>query len=143
MDLPVPLDNLEDAATRLNKQMPPGLTVLNITLSNGSVPQRIVSSYRITLKHALTKDDNNRFKDFLTKEEFLVSRIRKRKLKQINIRPLLTSLQVINKHTLALELISIASTAGVKPLEAVAAILGKEPDDFLTSVVIKTGWKEL
>jgi len=143
MDLPTPLDNLEDAKNRLNKQMPPGLEVLNIELSNGSVPQRIVSSYRIMLKHSLTKDEDNRFKHFLAKEECFVSRIRKRKVKEINIRPLVASLDLIDKNTLALELISIASTAGVKPLEAVAAILGKKPEDFLTSVVIKTGWKEL
>jgi radical SAM family uncharacterized protein/radical SAM-linked protein len=143
MDLPAPLDNLEEAKTRLNKQVPPGLEILNIALNNGSVPQRIVSSYRITLKDSLTGNESNRFKDFLAKEEFPVSRIRKGKVKEINIRPLVVSLEVIDNNTLALEIITIASTAGVKPLEAIAAILGKKPEDFLTSVIIKTGWKEL
>ena len=143
MDLPAPLDNLEDAKTKLNQQVPPGLEILNIELSNGSVPQRVVSSYRITLKNGLSKNDTTLFEEFLTKEEFLVTRIRKRKVKEINIRPLIASLEIIDKKTLSLELISIASTAGVKPLEAVAAILKREPKDLLTSVVIKTGWKEL
>ncbi len=143
MDLPEPLDNLLDAKARLNQQIPPGLEIIDIELSNGSVPQKVISSYRITLKKALTKNDCRLFEQFLAKEEFFVTRVRKRKSKEINIRPLVASLEVIDNNTLSLELISIASAAGVKPLEAIAAILKNEPQEFLTSVVIKTGWKEL
>jgi len=143
MDLPEPLENLLAAKEKLNLQMPPGLEILNIELSNGSVPQRLISSYRITLKTALTKADRQLFQQFLAEKEFLVTRVRKRKVKEINIRPLIANLEIIDKNTLSLEVISIASAAGVKPLEAVAAILQKEPKELLTSVVIKTGWKEL
>ena len=143
MDLPAPLDNLEDAKARLNKQMPPGLTVQEITLSNGNVPQEVISSYRITLHPPLSDNDTALMEKFLTTESFTVKRVRKGKVKEIDFRPLVVTLEVIDNTTVSLELISKASQAGVKPLEAVAAILQKNQEELLASVVIKTGWKEL
>jgi radical SAM family uncharacterized protein/radical SAM-linked protein len=143
MDLPAPLDNLEEAKTRMNKQMPPGLTVQEITLSNGNVPQKMVSSYRITLYPPLSDNDTALMDKFLTTESFTVKRLRKGKIKEIDFRPLVVTLDIIDKATVSLELISKTSQAGVKPLEAVAAILQKNQDELLNSVVIKTGWKEL
>jgi len=143
MDLPAPLDNLEDAKARLNKQMPPGLTVQEITLSNGNVPQEVISSYRITLHPPLSDNDTALMEKFLTTESFTVKRVRKGKVKEIDFRPLVVTLEVIDNTTVSLELISKASQAGVKPLEAVAAILQKNQEELLASVVIKTDWKEL
>ncbi len=143
MDLPAPLDNLEEAKSKLNKQMPPGLEVLDIALSNGSIPQKIISSYHITLHPALQAREFALFKQFLATDRFIVKRIRKRKIKEINIRPLVAGIEINDNSTLSLELISKASEAGVKPLEAVAAILEKDQQEFLASVVLKTGWKEL
>jgi radical SAM family uncharacterized protein/radical SAM-linked protein len=143
MDLPAPLDNLGDVKTRLNKEMPPGLEVQEITLSNGKVPQEVVSSYRITLHPPLSDDDIVLIENFLTTESFTVEKVRKGKVKEIDFRPLVVHLEVIDKATISLELISKTSQAGVKPLEAMAAILQKSQDELLASVVIKTGWKEL
>lgn len=143
MDLPEPLDSPEEVIVRLNKQIPPGLEITSISLGNGSVPQNIVSSYQVTLKHPLTKDEMDQFKHFLAEEEFLVSRIRKRKVKEINIRPLVAALEITDGKQISMDLISIASAAGVKPIEAIAAILGKHAKEFLTANVLKTGWKEL
>ncbi|MCK5516626.1 MAG: hypothetical protein KAI39_07110, partial [Desulfobulbaceae bacterium] len=64
-------------------------------------------------------------------------------IKEINIRPLVVGIEIHDNSTLTLDLISKASEAGVKPLEAVAAILQKDQQEFLASVVLKTGWKEL
>lgn len=143
MDLPVPLDNLEETKSRFNKQMPPGLEVQDISLSNGSIPQKILSSYRVTLHPALETDEVTLFKQFLAADRFIVKRVRKRKIKEINIRPLVVGIEIHDNSTLSLDLISKASEAGVKPLEAVAAILQKDQQEFLASVVLKTGWKEL
>lgn len=143
MDLPAPLDNLDDAKEKLNKEMPPGLEVQDIILCSGAVPQKLVSSYRITLHPALTQDESGLFEPFLNTDIFTVKRIRKGKVKEINIRPLVDKLECIDTSTVSLDLISKASEAGVKPLEAVAAILQKNQEELLSSVVIKTGWKEL
>ncbi len=143
MDLPAPLDDLNEAKQRLNKQMPPGLEVQDITLSNGKVPQELLSSYRITLYPALTEHDKELIEQFLNTESFTLKRVRKGKVKEIDFRPLTVAFEIIEDNIVALELISRASQAGVKPIEAIAAILQKDQDDLLSSVVIKTGWKEI
>lgn len=143
MDLPSPLDNLEDVKARLNKEMPPGLSVQEVTLSKGKVPQQVLSSYRITLDPPLSGNDTALIDTFMATESFTVKRVRKGKVKEIDFRPLIVSLEVIDNATVSLELISKASQSGIKPLDAIAAILGKDQAELLASVVIKTGWKEL
>ncbi len=143
MDLPAPLDSLEKTAERMNRQMPPGLKVLEINLCNGKVPQEVISAYRITLHPGLAADDHELLAEFLATERFTLKRTRKGKLKEIDFRPMVLRLEVIDDDTVAMELLSKASQAGVKPLEAMAAILGKDQEELLSSVVIKTGWKRL
>ena len=143
MDLPAPLADLEEAKTRLNTQMPPGLLVQDIKLHSGSVPQQLINTYSITLHPALLDEEIPKLKHFMEQESFLVKRTRKRKTKEINIRPLVQSLTVLNDGSIDMQVISRASEAGVKPLEAIAAILGKSQDDFLSSEILKTSWHEL
>ncbi len=143
MDLPAPLADLEEAKTRFNLQMPPGLTVLDIKLHNGSVPQQVINSYSIILHPALTAEERVKLIQFMESDTFLVKRTRKRKTKEINIRPLIDSLTVLNNGTIEMRVISRASEAGVKLLEAIAAILGKKQEDFLSSEILKTSWQKL
>ena len=65
------------------------------------------------------------------------------KVKEIDFRPLMVAFDIIEDNILSLELISRASQAGVKPLDAIATILQRDQEDLLASVVIKTGWKEI
>ncbi len=143
MDLPAALHDLKETQSRINQQMPPGLTVQDITLSNGSIPQNIVSSYQITLNPALTAADAGFFKEFLALDSFSIKRRRKGKIKEIDIRPLVRKLEGYDDTTITLELISRAAEAGAKPLEVLAAILQKDQDTLLASTIIKTEWKEL
>ncbi len=143
MDLPEPLTDLQATQVHLNDQLIGGLHVEEITLSDGSVPQQLITSYRICLEQPLTEEEKNRIKHFLTLDAFSIERRRKGKIKEINLRPLVLKLQIEEKNTLYLDMISRATEAGVKPLEALAAILIKDQKQLLSSELIKTGWKEL
>ncbi len=143
MDLPKPLSDLSTAKNNMNEQMPPGLLVQDISLHSGSIPQHIISSYELTLDPPLSSADRASFDDFMTKDSFIITRTRKRKTKEINIRPFIDSLEFRKDGILEMKVISQASVAGVKPLEAVAAILDKPMDDFLSSEILKTGWQEI
>lgn len=143
MDLPAPLANLEEAKAKLNTQMPPGLTVTNITLHSGAIPQQVINSYSITLHPPLEDDDILKFSQFMACESFFVQRTRKRKTKEINIRPLIESLNVLDDGLIEMRVINRASEAGVKPLEAIATILEKNQDDLLSSEILKTRWEQL
>ncbi len=143
MDLPAPLSNLAETKTHLNKQMPPGLQVQAIKLHNTSVPQQVINSYEIILHPALVSADRPLLDEFMATDNFLITRTRKRKTKELNIRPLIESLTIREDGILEMKVISRASEAGVKPLEVVAAILNRNQDDFLSSEVLKTGWQEI
>lgn len=143
MDLPAPLTDLQATQVQLNDQLVGGLHIEEITLSDGSMPQQFITSYRICLENPLTAEEKNRIKHFLTLDAFFIERRRKGKIKEINLRPLVLKLQIEGKNTLYLDMISRATEAGVKPLEALAAILKKDQKQLLSSELIKTGWKEL
>ncbi len=143
MDLPTPLSDISTAKDNLNKQMPPGLKVLDITLHKGSIPQQVLNSYELILHPELSRNDIALLAEFMETDNFIITRTRKRKTKEINIRPFIHSLVIQEDGTIAMEVISRASVAGVKPIEAIAAILGKEQEVFLSSEILKTGWQEL
>ena len=143
MDLPSPLSNLEEAKANLNKQMPPGLLVTGIALHNGAVPQQVVNSYSITLHPPLSSDETAKVQQFMDGDSFMIQRTRKRKTKEIDIRPLVSTLTIHDEGSIEMQLISRASEAGVKPLETIAAITGKKQEDFLSSEILKTAWQEL
>ena len=143
MDLPAPLADLQATQAKLNEQLVGGLQVEEISLSDGSVPQQLITSYRIRLEHSLTEEERERLRQFLAAEAFPIERRRKGKSKEIDLRPLVVELQVEKPDTLSLQLISRATEAGVKPLEALAAILAIDQKLLLGSDLIKTGWKEL
>lgn len=143
MDLPAPLEDLEEAQKLMNAQMPPGLAVQGIQLSKGKLPQQIVSSYQVYLDCPLSDKDKGAIKAFLDSTSFTIKKLRKGKVKEIDFRPLLVSIEWNDDDSISLELISKTSQAGVKPLEAIAAILHREPETLLDSEVIKIGWQEL
>ena len=127
----------------LNRQMPNGLEVNEITPNHGVIPQHVVSHYRISLDRPLTDKEEGRLSDFLNATAFTVERSRKGKIKEIDIRPLVVTLKRESEDILSLQLISRATEAGVKPLEALEAILARGHEDLLSAEVVKTGWQEL
>ena len=143
MDLPRPLKDPAETVARLNKQMPPGLQVQSIHVAQGTVPQQVLSSYTITITPPPSAGDVILFTQFMQQKEFIIERTRKRKTKQINIRPLVEQLAVQEDKSILMQVISKASQAGVKPLEAIAAILKRDQQELLSSKILKTEWKEL
>ncbi len=143
MDLPKPLTDLHKTKEALNAELVQGLQIEDITLRRSPVPQQLLSTYEIHLDQPLTSLETDTIKHFLEKKHFSISRTRKRKTKEINIRPLIPSLTIQGTKTIHMHLISRASEAGVKPLEALAAILKKEQRELLSAEVIKTQWQEL
>lgn len=143
MDLPAPLSDFEQTRSNLNKQMPPGLLVTSINIHHGAPPQHVKSSYSIQLHPALTNGDMERLQSFTNSKSFTIQRTRKGKTKEIDIRQLIPVLSVNEKGNVNLDLISRASEAGVKPMEAIAAIIGKKQEEYLSSEILKRGWQEL
>ncbi|MBU4396062.1 MAG: TIGR03936 family radical SAM-associated protein, partial [Proteobacteria bacterium] len=143
MDLPTPLKSPEDTVLQLNRQLPPELTVQSVTLHSGKVPQSLQSSYTITCPRPLSPEELSRIDDFMGRTEFPITRSRKGKKSEFDIRPLVVAITSETADTLRLELLYTSSLPGVKPVEILTQILKMDAVSAATSKVLKTSWHSI
>ena len=140
MDLPSPLGNPALAAKRLNAKLVPGLKISKIELHSGKVPQKIHISYSLTLPGNITDIERDRAEEFNNSDTFTISKTRKEKTKDVDIRPLIQKFSIINPDTVQMEMISASAQPGIKPLEALAGIFDLDTERSLQTKILKTGW---
>jgi radical SAM family uncharacterized protein/radical SAM-linked protein len=143
MDLPAPLGNPASIIDRLNAKIAPGLKVTKVELHTGKVPQTIRIAYNLTLPGAITDVERVRAEDFIKSDIFLVSKTRKGKTKEIDIRPLIKAFSITSSEMVQLEMISASAQPGIKPLEALTEILGLDKERSLQTRILKTSWHGL
>ena len=143
MDLPAPLKSPEDTVSQLNKQLPPGLTVQSVALHSGKVPQNLQSSYTVTCPRPLSPEELSRIDDFMGRTEFPITRNRKGKKSEFDIRPLVVAITPETEDTLKLELLYTSSLPGVKPVEILTQVLQMDAVSAATSKVLKTAWHSI
>jgi radical SAM family uncharacterized protein/radical SAM-linked protein len=143
MDLPAPLGNPASIIDRLNAKIAPGLKVTKVELHTGKVPQTIRIAYNLTLPDAITDVERVRAEDFIKSDIFLVSKTRKGKTKEIDIRPLIKAFSITSSEMVQLEMISASAQPGIKPLEALTEILGLDKERSLQTRILKTSWHGL
>lgn len=142
MDLPEPLNNTSDTIKIINSCLPPGLTVFDIVILGGKIPQSIINHYTITLPKPLTTIEIQQIKAFQQAREFFVNRIRKNKLQRINIRSIVETLTVIDEQSLELHLVSTAGSPGMKAQEFLPHVLDWRADLAAEARIVKTAWFE-
>jgi radical SAM-linked protein len=143
MDLPAPLGNPAAITDQLNAKIAPGLKVTRIELHSGKVPQTICIAYNLTLPGAITDSEKNRAENFINSTSFLISKTRKGKTKEIDIRPLIINFSITNPDLVQLEIVSASTQPGIKPLEALTEIFGLEKERSLQTKILKTSWHTL
>ncbi|MBU0665562.1 MAG: TIGR03960 family B12-binding radical SAM protein [Proteobacteria bacterium] len=143
MDLPAPLKSPEDTVLQLNRQLPPGLTVQSVALHSGKVPQSLQSSYTVTCPRPLSAEELSRIDDFMGRTEFSITRSRKGKKSEFDIRPLVVAISPEAADTLKLELLYTSSLPGVKPVEILTQVLQMDALSAATSKVLKTAWHSI
>ncbi|MBB5348924.1 radical SAM family uncharacterized protein/radical SAM-linked protein [Desulfoprunum benzoelyticum] len=141
MDLPAPLADPATALARLNDKLPPGLTVTAITRQQGAIAADIESAYSVTLPRPLTADDRRRLEAFAAGGEYRVVKVRKGREQTVDIRPLVTALRPTGADSIELRLLSLSGRPGIKPVEALQAILGLDPATALGLTILKTAWR--
>jgi radical SAM-linked protein len=143
MDLPAPLPDPEKTALLLDAKLPDGLTILTVSLHSGRISQDTLNTYRIVLPEGLTGEEVRLLEVFRAADRFLVIRDRKGKSKEIDIRPLIRGIEVEGDDTIILRIISRAGAPGVKVLEAMQYITGRNEARILAAHMQKTGWSPL
>jgi radical SAM family uncharacterized protein/radical SAM-linked protein len=143
MDLPKPLPSCAEAAARLNKKLVPGLRITKIEPHSGKVPQNLTTSYSLTLARELAEQEKEQIALFLGSTHYPVAKTRKGKTSTIDIRPLIRQLIITSPTTIELELVGISAQPGIKPIEALARILGLDAQTALATRILKTGWRAM
>jgi radical SAM-linked protein len=140
MDLPKPLKNPENTVQKLNDKLPPGLKIFAIELHSGRIAQNMLVSYTLTLNRPLTEQEKQISKDFIDSSHCLIAKTRKGKTKEIDIRPLIKTFEIIETHSITLTMVNAATQPGIKPAEAIKAILNLDNDTIMNIKILKTDW---
>jgi radical SAM family uncharacterized protein/radical SAM-linked protein len=143
MDLPAPLKNTTSTAERLNAKLAPGLSVSKIEIHSGDVPQKIRTTYNLTLPGNITDTEKEGAEGFINSSEFIMRKTRKGKTTAIDIRPLIVHFSIVNNQTIEMQMISASAQAGIKPLEALTEILGLDTERSLRTRILKTAWHKI
>ena len=141
MDLPRPLENTSVAAEKLGSCLAPGLEVSKIELHSGTVPQRLAIDYTLTLPTEISEFEKIKVEEFNKCVNFLIGKTRKGKTREIDIRPLILSLAIKSSDKILMQMISASAEPGIKPLEALTAILELDEDRSLQTSILKTAWQ--
>jgi radical SAM family uncharacterized protein/radical SAM-linked protein len=143
MDLPRPLAEPAATARLLNDKLPPGLTVEEIAVHAGRIPADTVSTYAITFDRPLTAEEQGLAGLFSTAREFIVEKTRKGDRREVDIRPLIPSLEIAAAERVELQVVNLSGQPGIKPLEALQAILHVDAETALRARIVKTAWRVL
>jgi len=138
MDIASIIDDTESVIEKLDRQLPEGMKVFALEAAPESEAATQVISYRVHLNKQLTAGQQEKINQFPEQESFVIERIRKKKKKALDIRPLVKHLQA-SGNDVHLELFSISGRAGVSPKEILHHIVGLDEENVLLARVKKTG----
>ncbi len=137
-----PVGNGDDFCRRLSKELPPGMEVFRIELKPGREPGALCTTYEVALNQPLSPDHLSRIDRFLREESRVIERIRKRKRREIDIRPLVVRLEAVEEK-ITFELVSYQGKAGVSPREILVQVVGLDEQEALLARMVKTKVREL
>ncbi len=143
MDLPHPLKSCATTLGQLNDKLVPGLKITKIEAHSGKVPQSLEISYRLLFPREITDRERAAITRFQDSATYAATKTRKGKTSEIDIRPLIPLLSISNPAEISLEMVSVSAQPGIKPIEAVAQILGLEKEEVLKIKILKTAWRNL
>jgi radical SAM-linked protein len=130
MDLPGPIENLDEVVTRLNKELPSGMRVIQIGTKPDKEPEALLTNYSVSLANEMTDEQKTRIEKFLSEKSFIIKRVRKKKTREVDIRPLVSSIE-LEGNVIYLELLSFQGKAGVNPKEILKEVVGVTDEDAL------------
>jgi radical SAM family uncharacterized protein/radical SAM-linked protein len=143
MDLARPLKRPADMVAAFNEQFPDTITVTGVELIRKTAPTSKIISYEFHLPADVNPDEvEQRISRFLAAEQFIVERIRKRKRRELDLRPLVHRLEQ-DGLKLAVELVHPNGAAGTNPREVLEKILGLSGDQPLLARIVKLSSREL
>ncbi|MHB1349111.1 MAG: TIGR03960 family B12-binding radical SAM protein [Desulfobulbaceae bacterium] len=137
MEIGVPLDDPRAFAEALSRELPPGMKVVAVSDRPARTPPAFLSSYQVTLASPLTGPQLAAVEDFLSRESMVVAQVRKGVRREVDIRPLVRTLQGTEEE-LFLELLSIPGRAGISARAVLAEAVQLTEEQSLLARICKT-----
>ena len=127
-------------AAEVNQQLPEIIRILKIAPDSGKADGKILTCYQITLSKDFAAAS---LENFMQSSEVPVTLSRKKKKREIDIRPFVHKLDILDNRSLKLQITSEAGQPGVKPMEIVAHILKLSDEEILLARVLKKSYINL
>ncbi len=143
MDLSEPLGKPAEVAAQLDRQFPGFISVTSVQVVARKTPVTVLNSYGMKLPGSVDKDAvAEKIREFLAVEQFVVSRIRKKKRRELDIRPLVSRIEQ-NGLQLSVDLIHPHGAAGTNPREVLEKVIGLSKEQALLARITKNSSSEL
>ena len=127
----------------LNRALPTGLEITEISSLTEKLAQNILFTYEITFPRDLRESEEILIADFDSVDSLVIERFRKGRRKSIDLRPLIKGITISSRNQITLDLISRSAEAGTKPAEVLTALLDLDEAEIFTLQILKTSWSEL
>jgi len=130
-----PLDDPARWRERLNRQLPAGLVITAIeACAEKNIPEKVENVYVINIEGEINREKADAF---MASESYLIKVVRKKKDREIDARPQVTSLGFSEDGRLRLSLINEICKAGLKPLEIVSSVFSCTDKEIQQARVLK------
>jgi len=142
VELGEPLTSISKTIAKLNNQLPDTIEVIDITAERKIRQASYAATYLIQLEGINNADLEDKVTTFLKQEQVVVQRVRKRKTRQLDLRPLVAQMEVI-ENRLHLELLHYHGQAGANPREILENGLHISTRQALLARITKTAIREI
>jgi len=143
VELLKPLSDLQAFLARFNLQLPAGLQAENISLHIDRDGPVMLFCYEIILPRPLSGDEKEGIAIFTGRQSFILSRIRKGRQREYDVRPQVKEFKKVGDAKVQLSLLHESGKATPKPLELLQAVLGITDDEVLRARVVKIRWEDV
>jgi len=143
MDLAEPLSKPADIAAKLDQQLPDFISITSVVPIRRQPPTAKLISYEIILPDVVDADAVAvHIREFLATDRFMVTRIRKKKKRELDIRALVSRLEQ-DALQLVVDLVHPHSAAGTNPREVLVKVIGLPDRQALLARITKVKVEEL
>jgi len=146
VDLREAISHADEFLLQINRQLPRGISVQSV----GGPPEKKSGTpeiqrifYAITLDRDLSGTDRETLQRFMAGSSFAITKIRKGKKRQLDIRNQVESLNVSGSNSVELVLFSQEGKGGAKPAEILQAVLDLSDEECLDMDILKVWSKSV
>jgi len=146
IDLAGTITNETEFLHQVNVQLPTGIRIESVAFvgtKKSAPPPKTVTSYTVALDRDFTEDERNKVDTFMAGSTFTMKKLRKGKVRTVDIRPQVERFVISGKNRIEMVLASQEGRAASKPIEILRAVFNLTEEECLTAEILKTGVEEV